>query len=201
MKSSWIAFSAVMVILVLAAGCASTAPQGAGTLATPTPSGPVPSGVQTVSSSGSFVLHVADLKPGDPLPAVYTCVGTSESPPVTWENVPAGTKSLALVLDDPDAQSFTHWIVFNIPPDVHELARAQPDAKVLSNGAQIGDNTAGSRGYYPPCPPPGAAHRYRFRLYAVDMDITQPTADRDSIDWALIDHTLGRAEFVTTYKR
>jgi hypothetical protein len=132
---------------------------------------------------------------------VYTCAGASESPRVTWENVPAGTKSLALILDDPDARTFTHWIVFNIPPDVHELARAQPNEKVLSNGAQVGDNSAGSRGYYPPCPPPGAEHRYRFRLYAVDMDITQPTADRDSIDWALVDHTLGKTEFVATYKR
>jgi len=203
MQFRWVAFSAIIVTLVLAAGCASTTPPESGALATPYPSGTVPSGASIVSSSGTFSLRAADLNPGDTLPQVYTCTGASESPQVTWENVPAGTKSLVLILEDPDAPKgiFTHWIVFNIPPDIHELARAQPNAKVLSNGAQQGDNSAGSRGYYPPCPPVGAEHRYRFFLYAVDMDITQPAADRDSINWALADHTLGRAEFVTTYKR
>jgi hypothetical protein len=140
---------------------------------------------------------------GSVLPEVYTCRGTSESPEVTWDGVPAGTKSLALILDDPDAPGgrFTHWLVFNIPPDSHGLPRAQPNVKVLANGAQQGEHSGGSRGYYPPCPPIGGSHRYVFRLYAVDMDITQPTADRESIDWALTDHTLAKTEFTTTFRR
>jgi Raf kinase inhibitor-like YbhB/YbcL family protein len=122
---------------------------------------------------------------------------------VTWAGVPAGTKSLALILDAPDAPGgrFTHWLVFNIPPDSTGLSRAQPNAKVLANGAQQGEHSGGLRGYYPPCPPVGSTHRYVFRLYAVDMDITQPTADRDSIDWALTGHTIAKTEFTTTFRR
>jgi Raf kinase inhibitor-like YbhB/YbcL family protein len=149
------------------------------------------------------MIRAASLTPGSVLPDVYTCKGASESPEVAWDGVPPGTKSLALILDDPDAPDgrFTHWLVFNIPPDSSGLTRAQPNAKVLANGAQQGETSAGSRGYYPPCPPIGTTHRYVFRLYAVDMDITQPTADRDSIDWALTGHTLAKTEFTTIFKR
>jgi len=122
--------------------------------------------------------------------------------------VPAGTKSLAVILDDPDAPSgtfthwtFTHWILYNIPATTLSIDSDQPNAKVLSDGTQVGTNTAGSRGYYPPCPPVGTTHRYLFRLYAVDMAISQPTADRASIDWALSGHTLGEAQVTTTFTR
>ena len=108
-----------------------------------------------------------------------------------------------MILDDPDAPrgTFTHWLVYNIPAVAGSMSKAQPDQKVLENGAQQGDNSAGSRGYYPPCPPPGATHRYVFSLYAVDMDISQPTASRESIDWAMNGHTLGKTEVVTSFKR
>ena len=159
---------------------------------------------QTLSSlSGAFTIRVDSLETGAVLPDAYTCKGTGESPAVSWEGIPSGTKSLVLILDDPDAPGgrFTHWIVYNIPPESAELARAQPMAKVLANGAQQGDTSTGSRGYYPPCPLIGATHRYIFRLYAVDMDITQPTANRESIDWALTGHTLAETRFTTTFKR
>jgi Raf kinase inhibitor-like YbhB/YbcL family protein len=177
----------IIIIVVLAGGCISSAP-----------SSPV-----SPASLGAFSIRAASLVPGSVLPDVYTCKGASESPEVTWDGVPAGTKSLALILDDPDAPGgrFTHWLVFNIPPDSRGLPRAQPNAKVLANGAQQGETSGGSRGYYPPCPPIGTSHRYVFRLYAVDMDITQPTADRESIDWALTDHTLAKTEFTTTFRR
>jgi hypothetical protein len=157
----------------------------------------------SVSSPGEFTIRIDSLAAGSVLPDVYTCKGASESPEVSWDGVPAGTKSLVLILDDPDAPSgrFTHWIVYNIPPISGELAQAQPNTKVLANGAQQGDTSAGTRGYYPPCPPVGTMHRYVFRLYAVDMDITQPTADRDSIDWALTGHTIAETKFTTTFKR
>jgi hypothetical protein len=149
------------------------------------------------------MIRAASLSPGSVLPDVYTCKGASESPEVAWSGVPNSTKSLVLILDDPDAPNgrFTHWIVFNIPPDSHGFSRAQPNTKVLANGAQQGRNSDGSRSYYPPCPPIGTTHRYVFRLYAVDMDITQPTADRESIDWALTGHTIAATEFTTKFKR
>jgi Raf kinase inhibitor-like YbhB/YbcL family protein len=150
-----------------------------------------------------LTIRVDSLSKGAILPDIYTCKGSGISPPVSWDGIPPGTKSLVLILDDPDAPngSFTHWIVFNIPPENGELAQAQPNAKVLVIGAQQGDTSTGSRGYYPPCPPIGETHHYVFRLYAVDMDITQPTADRSSIEWALNGHTIENTEIVTIFKR
>lgn len=186
----------LFIIVVFAGGC--TAPAES-----PAPSHPAGQQDTSPAPAGSFTIGVASLAPGSVLPDVYTCKGAGETPEIVWDGVPPGTKSLALVLDDPDAPNgrFTHWIVFNIPPDSRGIARAQPNAKVLTNGAQQGETSAGSRAYYPPCPPIGSQHRYVFRLYAVDMDITQPTADRDSIDWALTGHTLAETEFTTTVRR
>jgi Raf kinase inhibitor-like YbhB/YbcL family protein len=146
---------------------------------------------------------VASLSPGTSLPEVYTCKGASESPEVSWSGIPAGTKSLVLILEDPDAPSgkFTHWLVYNIPPQSGELAQAQPNAKVLSNEAQQGESSTGFRGYYPPCPPVGSTHRYIFRLYALDLYLALPTADRAAIDQAMADHTLAKTEFTTTFGR
>jgi Raf kinase inhibitor-like YbhB/YbcL family protein len=196
----FVILAAFIITIVISGGCTTSAPS---VPVSPSPSQSAYQQTSSVSSPGSFMLRAASLSPGSVLPDVYTCKGASESPEVTWDGVPAGTKSLALILDDPDAPNgrFTHWIVFNIPPDSKGLQRAQPNAKVLTNGAQQGQNSGGSRGYYPPCPPIGTTHRYVFRLYAVDMDITQPTADRDSIDWALTGHTIAKTEFPTTFKR
>jgi Raf kinase inhibitor-like YbhB/YbcL family protein len=190
----------IIIVVVLAGGCMSSAPSSP---VSPAPSQPGEKQATSPALPGSFTIRAASLTPGSVLPDVYTCKGASESPEVAWDGIPPGTKSLALILDDPDAPDgrFTHWLVFNIPPDSSGLTRAQPNAKVLANGAQQGETSAGSRGYYPPCPPIGTTHRYVFRLYAVDMDITQPTADRDSIDWALTGHTLAKTEFTTTFRR
>ena len=137
------------------------------------PSQPAASGQQPVlstTSSGTLSLGVGSLSPGSALPDVYTCKGASESPQVSWSGIPAGTKSLVLILEDPDAPTgvFTHWLVYNIPPRIRGVAQGQPNAKVLSNEAQQGESSTGQRGYYPPCPPPGSTHRYIFHLYALD---------------------------------
>lgn len=192
-------FLAVLILgFVIFGGCTSSVP----TIPV-SPSEPVARQLPPTDKAVAFTLKAASLMPGSVLPDVYTCKGASESPGVAWEGVPSGTKSLVLILDDPDSpdEGFTHWLVFNIPPDSEGLPRAQPNTKVLSNGAQQGENSGGSRGYYPPCPPIGTIHRYIFRLYAVDMDITMPTAGRDSIDRALTGHTIAKTEFITTFKQ
>ncbi len=190
----------LMVVLVLICGC--TAPD------TPFPdanSSPIDASIPRLifTPSENFTLTVDSITPGATLPQEFTCAGSSQTPGLSWVNIPSGTKNFVLILDDPDAPSgtFTHWLIYNIPPDTRSIDPEQPDVKVLSDGAQIGINSAGSRGYYPPCPPVGKLHRYIFRLYAVDMVIAQPTADRASIDWALGGHTLGEAQVVTTFKR
>jgi len=202
MHNHWIMLSAViLLVFVISGGCTSTTSLPA----TPATPAPVQPGYQMPSAvpSGAFTITVDSLAAGSVLPDVYTCKGASESPEIAWGGIPSGTKSLVLILDDPDAPNgtFTHWIVYNIPPVPGELEQAQPNVKVLDNGAQQGDTSAGSRGYYPPCPPIGTMHRYVFRLFAVDMDITQPTADRDSIHWALTGHTIAETKFTTTFKR
>jgi Raf kinase inhibitor-like YbhB/YbcL family protein len=192
--------STILIIgILLLSGCISPAPSANSATIAPTQ----PAYQTPPASPSGLTIRVDALGAESLLPEVYTCKGASESPEVAWDGIPAGTKSLVLILDDPDATSgrFTHWIVYNIPPVSGELARAQPNAKVLANGAQQGGTSAGSRGYYPPCPPIGTTHRYVFRLYAVDMDITQPTADRDSIDWALTGHTIAETNFTTTFTR
>jgi len=190
----------LMVVFVLLCGCTApdTPPSGTNSLSI---NSPIPTLIPAPSES--FTLTVDSVTPGATLPQEFTCTGSSRTPGVSWVNVPSGTRCFVLILDDPDAPSgtFTHWLVYNIPPDTRSIDPAQPDVKVLSDGAQVGINSAGSRGYYPPCPPAGKRHRYIFRLYAADMVIAQPTADRASIDWALGGHTLGEAQVVTTFKR
>jgi Raf kinase inhibitor-like YbhB/YbcL family protein len=206
MDIHWFMFFAVILsVLVISGGCTSTKPpstvQPTSVASQQTQSGQQPA--QPAGSSGTLTLTVDSLSPGAALPDVYTCNGTGDSPQVSWSGIPPEAKSLVLIVDDPDAPvgTLTHWLVYNIPPGSGELAQGQPSLKVLSNNAQQGESSTGSRGYFPPCPPIGSTHHYIFRLYAVDMDITQPTADRASIDWALTGHTIARTEFTTTFKR
>ena len=188
----------VLTGCVIFGGCTSTTSPS-----TPqSPSGS-PQPAQSATSSGTLTLSVDSLGPGSALPEVHTCKGAMESPKVSWSGIPAGTKSLVLILEDPDATTgvFTHWLVYNIPPRSGELAQGQSNAKVLSNEAQQGESSTGQRGYYPPCPPPGSTHRYIFHLYALDWYLSLPTADRASINDALNGHTLAKTEFITTFTR
>lgn len=125
-------------------------------------------------AADTFTLTVDGVPAGSKLPQQYTCTGSSTTPGISWTNVPAGTKSLVFILDDPDAPSgtFTHRLLYNIPATALSIDPDQQNVKTLSGGTQVGTNTAGSRGYYPPCPPVGTTHRYTFRLYAVDMAIS-----------------------------
>jgi Raf kinase inhibitor-like YbhB/YbcL family protein len=182
----------------MSAGCTSSSPptslQPASTSSQP---------AQPAASTGTLTLSVDSLSPGSVLPDVYTCKGTMETPKVAWSGIPAGTESLVLILEDPDAPNgiYTHWLVYNIPPGSGELAQGQSNAKTLSNDAQQGQSSTGERGYKPPCPPVGSTHRYIFRLYALDIHLPLPTADRAAIDQAMAGHTLAKTEFITTFKR
>jgi Raf kinase inhibitor-like YbhB/YbcL family protein len=198
-------FIIILAAMILSAGCTSASPptplQPSSGSSQPAQSGQQPA--QPAASSGTLTLSVDSLSPGSALPDIYTCKGTMESPKVAWSGIPVGTKSLVLIFEDPDAPSgkFTHWLVYNIPPQSGELEQGQSNAKVLSNGAQQGESSTGERGYKTPCPPIGSTHRYIFRLYAADLYFTLPTADRAAIDLALADHTIAKTEFITTFRR
>jgi Raf kinase inhibitor-like YbhB/YbcL family protein len=115
---------------------------------------------------------------GGTVPKVHTCDGKDTSPPLAWSGVPASARSLALILEDPDGPmgTFTHWILFNLPPDAKELTEGLSHGEQVhigSNGpsARQGKNGFGKFGYGGPCPPKGNMHRYIFRLYALDQAI------------------------------
>ena len=104
------------------------------------------------------------------IPKKYTCDAEDISPPLTWESVPEGTKSLAIICDDPDAPvgTWVHWVLFNLPPDTKKLIEEVSTTETLENGAKQGTNDFGNIGYGGPCPP-GGTHRYFFKLYAMDI--------------------------------
>jgi Raf kinase inhibitor-like YbhB/YbcL family protein len=141
---------------------------------------------------------------GDAVPKQYTGDGENISPPLAWSEPPEGTKSWALICDDPDAPmgTWVHWVVFNLPADERELAENQPRDEKLSNGAAQGKNDFGDLGYGGPAPPKGKPHRYFFKLYAVDTSIDlKPGATKAELLKALEGHVLGHGELVGTYQR
>ncbi|OGO17503.1 MAG: hypothetical protein A2Z02_00810, partial [Chloroflexi bacterium RBG_16_48_7] len=118
--------------------------------------------LQEDSNNMAFSISSKAFKQGDSIPQVYTCEGKSISPPLSWTDPPKGTKSMALIMHDPDATrpgGFTHWVVFNIPPSALEISEAQPAQAKLENGSTQGNNGANRPGYTGPCPPSGT-HRY-----------------------------------------
>jgi Raf kinase inhibitor-like YbhB/YbcL family protein len=144
------------------------------------------------------------LQEGEPIPQQYTADGRNISPPLKWRDPPAGTRSLALVCEDPDAPrgTFTHWVIFNMPAETRELSEGVPAEATLPNGAAQGINDFRKVGYGGPSPPPGKPHRYFFQLYALDRPLDlQPGATKAQLLAAAKGHVLGEAHFMGTYAR
>jgi Raf kinase inhibitor-like YbhB/YbcL family protein len=151
----------------------------------------------------TFDLSSDAFKPGGPIPARFTCDGQDISPPLRWAGVPAGTVSLALIMDDPDAPAgiWVHWVLYNIPLDRSDLSEATSAQPAFADGSVNGLNSWGRSGYGGPCPP-GGMHRYFFRLYAVDLRLDlQPGATKEAVLAAVQGHVLGQAELMGTYTR
>ena len=138
------------------------------------------------------------------IPTAHTCDGTDESPPLTWTDPPAGTKSLALIMDDPDAPmgTWVHWVLYDLPPETRTLPNAVPTAAQLDNGALQGVNDFRRVGYGGPCPPPGPAHHYVFTLYALDAALAlPPKATKAQLERQMQSHILAKAELIGLYRR
>lgn len=139
------------------------------------------------------------------IPGKYTCDGQDLSPPLAWADLPAGTRSLALIVDDPDApdpaaprMTWVHWVLYNVPPEASGLPEG---AKSLPAGAGEGLNDWKRTGYGGPCPPIGR-HRYFHKLYALDTvlpDLGKPT--KSKLEAAMKGHVLAQAELVGTYQK
>lgn len=142
-------------------------------------------------------------KNADFIPAKYTCDGENISPPLAWEGVPANTKTLALIADDPDAPAkiWVHWVIFNIPTTVKQLAENIPTKKILDNGTKQGINDSRKIGYSGPCPPSGI-HRYYFKIYALDIELKlNGGAAKEQVLKAMEGHILGQGQIMGKYER
>jgi Raf kinase inhibitor-like YbhB/YbcL family protein len=138
------------------------------------------------------------------LPTQYTCDGTDLSPPLEWGPLPEGTKSLAIVVEDPTVVggNFVHWVVYDLPASTRSLAEGVEAVEKLPNGARQGRNDFGTIGYRGPCPSPGKVHDYWFRVYALDgpLEVRQRPTGRDVLQ-AMLEHTVGVAEVMGSYGR
>jgi len=140
---------------------------------------------------------------GESIPPKYTCDGENVSPALQWDQPPAGTQSLALIMDDPDAPSgtFVHWAYYDLPPTSRGLPEGVPSGEKPSPGGTQGSNGAGKSGYTGPCPPSGS-HRYFFRLYALDTKLdAAPGLTKDKLLQAMEGHVLAQAQLMGVYSR
>lgn len=147
----------------------------------------------------------AAFAPGGEIPRRHTCQGEDISPPLAWSGVPANAKSLALIVDDPDAPDpaapkmvYVHWVLYNLPPSITGLPEA---VARLPNGTGQGLNDWHRTGYGGPCPPIGR-HRYFHKLYALDTvlpDLGTPT--KAALEAAMKGHVVAQAELVGTYQK
>ncbi len=141
---------------------------------------------------------------GETIPKKFTCDGLDTSPQLSWTEASAKTQSFALIMDDPDAPvgTWVHWVLFDLPSDTKELAEGAPKQEQLSNGARQGRNDFGKIGYGGPCPPPGNAHRYFFKLYALDAKLNlKAGATKADAERAMKGHILAQAELIGRYAR
>ncbi len=181
-----------LALCLLASGCAAPAPTPTAVVPTaaapsaptsqpnptaaptipPTsaPTAPIPTAVEWLLTSPAF-------EPEGVIPEDFSCLGADRSPALAWGAPPAGTLSLALVMDDPDAVPvagyvWDHWVIFNLPPEAQGLPEGLGRGAQLPDGSQQGLNSFRQVGYDGPCPPAGQSHRYVFRLYALDTRLT-----------------------------
>lgn len=132
------------------------------------------------------------------IPSKYTCEGEDVNPPLEFEDVPEDAKSLVLIVDDPDAPSKTwvHWVVFNIPPDTESI-----DEDTVPDEAILGRTDFGNKSYGGPCPPSGA-HRYFFKLYALDIELDLESGSvKQEVEYAMQNHVIDHAEIIGIFAR
>lgn len=155
-------------------------------------------------STMTFEIRSTAFTAGGTIPKKYTCDGPDISPSLSWTEPPTGTKSLALIMDDPDAPvgTWVHWVLYNLPPTTRDLPDGTPTTETLTTGAQQGTNDFPKVGYAGPCPPQGPAHRYFFKLYALDTELNlAPKATKKQLEAAMAGHILAQAELMGRYRR
>ena len=152
----------------------------------------------------AFQIESPAFKQEATIPAKYTCDGKNFSPPLLWNDPPAGTKSFAIISEDPDAPrgTWVHWVIYNIPALASALQEGMTTKERFPSGAIQGVTDFGRVGYGGPCPPPGKPHRYFFKLYALDTVIRPPLKTNKAVLLqAMNGHILAQTELVGLYQR
>lgn len=154
----------------------------------------------------AFTLTSSAFNDGDSIPSRYSCEGDDISPPLSWQDVPANTESLVLIIDDPDApdprapkMTWVHWVLYNIPPDVSELPE-HISKTTVPPGAEQGLNDWKRIGYGGPCPPIGR-HRYFHKLYALDTTLQLQSPSKADVEAAMNNHIIAQTELMGTYQK
>src|SRR2546423_845199 len=153
---------------------------------------------QSSKSEAKVTLSSPAFQAGGTIPDQFTCKGANLNPPLQFSGIPAGAKSIALIVDDPDAPGglFSHWVVWNIDPVTTQIGE-----KSIPAGAVQGTNDFGKPGYGGPCPPSGT-HRYFFRIFALDRELDLPVgAKRSQLDTAIKSHVIAKGELMGRYAR
>lgn len=154
----------------------------------------------------SFSITSTEFSDGREIPTKYTCEGDDCSPALAWSSAPTGTRTFVLIVDDPDApdpkapkMTWVHWVLFNIPASTQGLPEAV-DATELPAGTGQGVNNWKRTGYGGPCPPIGR-HRYFFKLYAVDTELSLDKPTKSAVEQAMKGHVLAEAVLMGTYEK
>jgi Raf kinase inhibitor-like YbhB/YbcL family protein len=179
----------IIVLAIVVAGCQKR---------------PEPKGVNRERSREmTITVESSAFQEGGMIPSKYTCDGQDISPPLAWTGVPETAKSIALIADDPDAPmgTWVHWVMWNVPPNVHELAENVAKDPELPDGSRQGMTDFKRPGYGGPCPPSGT-HRYYFKIYALDkkLDLPGSTKKADLLK-AMDGHVLAEGQLMGKYKR
>ncbi len=151
-----------------------------------------------------FSIFSPVFSPGQPIPARFTCKGLNFSPALSWSNPPRGTKSFALICEDPDAPRgvFVHWVLYNIPSSVTEIPEGVSQTQQVPGIGTHGVNDFQHSGYDGPCPPPGNPHRYFFTLYALNLDAIIPQGWRSNqLQSRIKPHILATTQIMGTFQR
>ena len=152
----------------------------------------------------AFQITSSAFSQGGAIPVAYTGDGPDQSPPLSWPAGPDGTKSFVLIVDDPDAPRgvWVHWVLYNIPSEVHSLAAGAGKSAPLPTGAKEGTSSFGATEYMGPSPPPGRPHRYFFKLYALDTTLDLPAGvAKEEVEEAMDGHILAMSELMGRYGR
>jgi Raf kinase inhibitor-like YbhB/YbcL family protein len=178
----------VLLILAALSACGGTQPEP-----------------QTESGTGvTLQLKSSAFQDQGTIPQRFTCDGEDVSPPLSWSEPPAGTQSLVLILDDPDApgRTWDHWLLFNMPATLRSLPEGVPADGAVAGIGTHGTNSGNHLGYGGPCPPKGTTHRYFFKLYALDTTLDlKAGAGKGEIEKAMKGHVLAEAQLMGRYGR